>query len=1331
MTLLAGNMSGFDISSDSGNPGSVTINNVISGDSTAILCAENDGQLYLNGINTYSGGTWLGFSGQSFTGIINFNNSASFGTNGILIINTGGVNAALAVEGTSAVTIPNTVSWATSGGAYSGVNIVGNPAGVTFSGNWYLTNTASIGSGGAANNLVTISGAIASVGGAYGLNLFNPGILALSGVNTYTGATAVNAGTLALGPGGAIGASTVTVASGATLASTAVNPVTIGGPTTLSSGASASFTGAGGLSSTIGQISVTGNLTLNANAITVNVTGAPLKNGTYRLMSCGGSLANIGTFGTPTITGAGVNGTASISVTIGSAGHLDLAVGGGTAAGVTTSPSSESVCAGSSTSFTVVGSGSTPLSYAWRKQGSGWGGSWTITDTPSSGYAGHLIGNPGSVGTSDIGTACWQQYANGSGTPQDVAYRNFPATGSPLTTGQSFVIDLQNPGNAKNNTTGKIGFGLTDLSNNPYLEFQYIENQTDWTIHDSASASTDTGVAHDGRGIHVIVTLTSATTYSCTIEKYNSGGSGFSSTTITNGTLLSGGSGGIQRLCFWNINGGTSSDIYFNNLVVGPGADDNGGNYSGTWTSGATDTFGEAPLASGGEFSGINTATLTINLTSVGDTGSYSCLVYNANGYSTCTPAGLTVNTESAAPTSATASLTTICSGGSTTLTLNGGGGGNNETVHWYTGSCGGASVRAGNGLSVSPTTTTTYYGRYEDGAPCSYNSACASVTVTVDPGPTGPTVSIAPGSTICAGNPATFSVSTASGSPSGYAWRKRNTSAGWGTGNNWVFTCNSTACDNWNGVFIGSATTSGQSPGINDSGQAFGLYANTSNSAEAKRSFGNLSVGQNISFDVQIPKTLTGSSGGNSSQALFALRNSANEANPRFEMWVLAGASYVTISDGTGNDSSTVPYDSNGYQCVFKLTGQNTYNLTVTLLDGSSGPYTYTGRSLKGTSNDPVNQVRAWLKNYDTGGGSAEDFFINNIVAGAYEDNASNYTAGGCASTSWTTSPNLGFGPVASSASYVISSPATTDSGSYDVLVWDFCGQALASPVTLTVNKASTTNNVAASPNPSLPGASVTFTATLTAVAPGAGTPTGTVLFKTNGVALCDPVALDTISMATLITHSLPHGSNTVSAEYAGDSNFQGSTNSVVQVVNTPPIAPNTTAEVTENQTLVFSGVKLLSLCHDPDGDPLPITSAGPISTNNAAESLGNNVSLDNFAGTITYAPAANFVGTDLFSFVVSDAYGASSTGTVLVIVTSASVPSPNIVVPAAYANGTFSVTFAGIPGCTYTVQWAPTVAGAWSFLKTATSGADGLFTVTDTPVPPPTSRYYRTVYP
>jgi hypothetical protein len=232
-------------------------------------------------------------------------------------------------------------------------------------------------------------------------------------------------------------------------------------------------------------------------------------------------------------------------------------------------------------------------------------------------------------------------------------------------------------------------------------------------------------------------------------------------------------------------------------------------------------------------------------------------------------------------------------------------------------------------------------------------------------------------------------------------------------------------------------------------------------------------------------------------------------------------------------------------------------------------------------------------------------------------------------------------------------------------------------------------------------------------------------VQFKTNGVALCDPVALDGTGVAAFTTNSLPHGSNTVTAEFAGDSNFLGLTNSVVQVVNTPPSAPYTSAGITQNQPLVYSGAKLLTLCHDPDGDSLSITSAGPTGTNGGTVTLAG--------GNITYQPVTSFVGTDLFSFLVSDPYGAAGTGTVLVTVSSISLPSANVVIPPAYdsGSGTFRVTFAGIPNYTYSIQSAPTATGTWSFLKTATAGTDGMFEVTDTQASPPPARYYRTVYP
>ena len=113
-------------------------------------------------------------------------------------------------------------------------------------------------------------------------------------------------------------------------------------------------------------------------------------------------------------------------------------------------------------------------------------------------------------------------------------------------------------------------------------------------------------------------------------------------------------------------------------------------------------------------------------------------------------------------------------------------------------------------------------------------------------------------------------------------------------------------------------------------------------------------------------------------------------------------------------------------------------------------------------------------------------------------------------------------------------------------------------------VNKPSSTTAVTSSQNPSTSGQSVTFTAAVSPVAPGAGTPTGTVTFLDGG----SPIGTGTLSggVATFATSALAAGSHTVTTSYGGDANFSGSTGSLTgnpQVVN----KSNTTSAVTVSQ--------------------------------------------------------------------------------------------------------------------------------------------------------------------
>jgi hypothetical protein len=123
-----------------------------------------------------------------------------------------------------------------------------------------------------------------------------------------------------------------------------------------------------------------------------------------------------------------------------------------------------------------------------------------------------------------------------------------------------------------------------------------------------------------------------------------------------------------------------------------------------------------------------------------------------------CASVTVTVNANSTAPTSVSASNSTICAGQSTTLSASGGTDGTGSQLVWYTGGCGVTWVGTGSSITVRPTSTTTYYVRREGG--CGTPTGCASVTVTVNANSTAPTSASASNSTICEGQPTTLSAS-------------------------------------------------------------------------------------------------------------------------------------------------------------------------------------------------------------------------------------------------------------------------------------------------------------------------------------------------------------------------------------------------------------------------------------------------------------------------------------------------------------------------------------------------------------------------------------------
>jgi hypothetical protein len=108
-----------------------------------------------------------------------------------------------------------------------------------------------------------------------------------------------------------------------------------------------------------------------------------------------------------------------------------------------------------------------------------------------------------------------------------------------------------------------------------------------------------------------------------------------------------------------------------------------------------------------------------------------------------------------------------------------------------------------------------------------------------------------------------------------------------------------------------------------------------------------------------------------------------------------------------------------------------------------------------------------------------------------------------------------------------------------------------------VTVNPAATSTALAASPaGPAVFGQSVTLTVTVSAVAPGSGTPAGTVTFQDGSATLgtASLIVVNGAAQATYTTSALSVGSHSLSAAYGGSSAFSASSAALTQTVNPAP---------------------------------------------------------------------------------------------------------------------------------------------------------------------------------
>jgi uncharacterized repeat protein (TIGR01451 family) len=144
--------------------------------------------------------------------------------------------------------------------------------------------------------------------------------------------------------------------------------------------------------------------------------------------------------------------------------------------------------------------------------------------------------------------------------------------------------------------------------------------------------------------------------------------------------------------------------------------------------------------------------------------------------------------------------------------------------------------------------------------------------------------------------------------------------------------------------------------------------------------------------------------------------------------------------------------------------------------------------------------------------------------------------------------------------------------SGSYTVSAATN-GAPSSATFSLTNTKAATSTALTSSVNPSDFGQSVTFTATVSATAV---IPAGSVQFKVDGANAGVPVPLNAGGIATFTTSTLSSATHVIGADYAGDANFNASTNTLPgnQVVRSVPTLSINDVSISEGN----SGTKTMN---------------------------------------------------------------------------------------------------------------------------------------------------------
>ncbi len=217
----------------------------------------------------------------------------------------------------------------------------------------------------------------------------------------------------------------------------------------------------------------------------------------------------------------------------------------------------------------------------------------------------------------------------------------------------------------------------------------------------------------------------------------------------------------------------------------------------------------------------------------------------------------------------------------------------------------------------------------------------------------------------------------------------------------------------------------------------------------------------------------------------------------------------------------------------------------------------------------------------------------------------------------------------------------------------------------------------------------------------------------------------------------------------FNGTNDLVGATNSQFTRVNVQDSNAGYYSAVVDNGLSITSSVALLTVNHlpvptSPLLERLARQGVKARSTNLlGSDSDGDSLALDSVdftsaqGGTIRtnaiwvfYAPPEGFTNADSFAYTVNDGRGGIASGTAAVQVKADPDHASNLV-SEDLGNGSFHLRFSGIPGRTYSIQFAENPENpAWQTLSTTHASAWGSFEFVDTPPSGAAPRFYRSTW-